>query len=178
AQGPPHAGRLTVSFARVETAGPMPAHAIPSIEEIVETFELLGDWEERFSYVLDLGRKLPDFPEGDRTEARRVHGCQSNVWLDLGMEQHGGPKVRLRAVSDAHIVNGLIAILLSAYDGKSPGEVLAFDIKSLLTKLDLESHLSGTRRNGLQSMVERIRAEASAAQGSNPPGAGRGAGGG
>ncbi|MCL4220485.1 MAG: SufE family protein [Phycisphaerales bacterium] len=142
----------------------MPAHAIPSIEEIIETFELLGDWDERFSYVLDLGRKLPEFPESERTEARRVHGCQSNVWLDLGVERHGGPRVRLRAVSDAHIVNGLIAILISAYDGKTPEQVLAFDIRGLLSTLDLESHLSGTRRNGLQAMVERIRAEASAAQ--------------
>lgn len=150
----------------------MPAHAIPSTEEIVETFELLGDWEERFSYVLDLGRKLPEFPESERTEARRVHGCQSNVWLDLGVERNGGPKVRLRAVSDAHIVNGLIAILLSAYDGKSPGEVLEFDIKSLLTTLDLESHLSGTRRNGLGAMIERIRAEALAAQAGEADGGG------
>lgn len=152
----------------------MPAHAIPSTEEIVETFELLGDWEDRFGYVLDLGRKLPEFPESERTEARRVHGCQSNVWLDLGVERDSGPRVRLRAVSDAHIVNGLIAILISAYDGKSPAQVLAFDIKGLLARLDLESHLSGTRRNGLQAMVERIRAEASGAQGTIP---GAGAGG-
>lgn len=143
----------------------MPAHAIPTIEEIAETFELLGDWEERFSYVLDLGRKLPDFPESERTEARRVHGCQSNVWLDLVVERNRTPRVRLRAVSDAHIVNGLIAILLSAYDGKTPGEALAFDIKGLLATLELETHLSGTRRNGLQAMVARIRAEAEAVGG-------------
>lgn len=148
----------------------MPAHAIPSIAEIVETFELLGDWEERFSYVLDLGRKLPEFPESERTEARRVHGCQSNVWLDLGVERDGQPRVRLRAVSDAHIVNGLIAILISAYDGRTPDEVLAFDIRGLLTRIDLESHLSGTRRNGLQAMVARIRAEAEAAQASGTGG--------
>ncbi|RMH09802.1 MAG: SufE family protein [Planctomycetota bacterium] len=143
----------------------MPAHAIPSTEEIVETFELLGDWEERFGYVLDLGRKVPEFPESERTEARRVHGCQSNVWLDLAVEGDDPPRVRLRAVSDAHIVNGLIAILISAYDGKTPQEVLNFDIKGLLDKLQLEEHLSGTRRNGLQAMVARIRAEAEAAKG-------------
>lgn len=154
----------------------MPAHAIPSTEEIVETFELLGDWEERFGYVLDLGRKLPEFPETERTEARRVYGCQSNVWLDLRVEHDDGARVRLRAVSDAHIVNGLIAILVSAYDGKTPAQALAFDIKSLLTTLDLESHLSGTRRNGLAAMVDRIRAEASATQPPAPE-AGAGAGG-
>ncbi|KAA0216693.1 MAG: SufE family protein [Leptolyngbya sp. PLA3] len=145
----------------------MPAHTIPPIEEIVGTFELLGDWEERFSYLLDLGRNLPEFADSERTEARRVHGCQSNVWLDLEVQHGAEPRVRLRAVSDAHIVNGLIAILISAYDGRTPGQVLAFDIKGLLVKIDLESHLSGTRRNGLAAMVERIRAEAAAAQESN-----------
>ncbi len=141
----------------------MPAHTIPPTDEIIETFDLLGDWEDRFSYVLDLGRKLPDFPDSLRTDERRVHGCQSNVWLELGVDRSAEPRVHLRAVSDAHIVNGLIAILISAYDGRTPDEVLAFDIRALLTRIDLESHLSGTRRNGLQAMVARIRAEAEVA---------------
>ncbi|GAB4386297.1 MAG: SufE family protein [Phycisphaerales bacterium] len=143
----------------------MPDHAIPPIQEIVETFEFLDDWEERFSYLLDLGRKLPEFPQDERTEARRVHGCQSNVWLDLRVVGNGDPVLRLRAVSDAHIVNGLIAILISAYDGKTPSEALAFDIRGLLAKLDLEAHLSGTRRNGLEAMVNKIRAQAAEAGG-------------
>jgi len=131
--------------------------AVPPLEEIIETFDLLGDWEERFSYLLDLGKKLPLMPEAERTEEARVHGCQAQVWLRLETEGDP-PRVRMVAASDAHIVQGLIAILLAIFDGKTPPEVLATDAESVFRQLDLEAHLSGTRRNGLAAMITRIRA--------------------
>lgn len=131
--------------------------AVPPLDEITETFELLGDWEERFEYLLDLGKRLPEMGAAERTESARVHGCQAQVWLRL--EAVGEPaRVRMRAVSDAHIVNGLITILLAIYDGKTPAEVLATDAESVFRGLDLETHLSGTRRNGLAAMITRVRA--------------------
>jgi cysteine desulfuration protein SufE len=132
-------------------------NTVPPLDEITETFDLLGDWEQRFGYLLDLGKKLPAMPEGDRTEATRVHGCQAQVWLRLGTVGDP-PRVHIVAASDAHIVQGLITILLAIYDGKPAAEVLATDAEAVFRRLDLEAHLSGTRRNGLAAMISRIRA--------------------
>lgn len=130
---------------------------VPPLDEIIETFELLGDWEERFNYLLDLGKQLPAMPESERTEEARVHGCQAQVWLRL--ETVGDPpRVHIVAASDAHIVQGLITILLAIFEGKPPAEVLATDAEAVFRTLDLEAHLSGTRRNGLAAMITRIRA--------------------
>ena len=133
----------------------MSAPAVPTIDEIQDTFELLGDWEERFGYLSDLGKKLPAMPEEDRVEANRVHGCQASVWLkaDLLEDQ----RLALKAASDAHIVNGLIAIMLSLFDGSTPAEARAIDAKAVVEKLGLSEHLSPTRRNGLWAMIERIK---------------------
>ncbi|MEM6393629.1 MAG: SufE family protein [Planctomycetota bacterium] len=133
-----------------------PASTIPPIDEIEETFEFLGDWEERFSYLIDLGKKLPAMPEADRVEANRVHGCQASVWLkiDLADDQ----RLTIRAASDAHIVNGLIAIMLSLFDRTTPDAARSVDAKSIVEKLGLDQHLSPTRRNGLWAMIERINA--------------------
>ncbi|MEL6796307.1 MAG: SufE family protein [Planctomycetota bacterium] len=132
----------------------MSAPAVPPIDEIQDTFELLGDWEERFGYLIDLGKKLPAMPEEDRVEANRVHGCQASVWLKADLrEDH---RLALKAASDAHIVNGLIAIMLSLFDGSTPAEARAIDAKAVVERLGLSEHLSPTRRNGLWAMIERI----------------------
>lgn len=134
------------------------------LDRIIETFEFLGDWEERFTYLIDLGKKLPPMAEADRTDANLVHGCQATVWLKADLI--GDPlRMEFSAESDAFIVNGLIAILLSALNGKSPREVVEFDAPGLFTRLGLIEHLSPTRRNGLHSMIDRIREIAASAVG-------------
>lgn len=133
---------------------------LPEVEEIREDFELLEDWEDRFQYVIDLGKKLPPLPPEDVNEANRVHGCQASVWLVMDPPeagQNGEPRVHLRAISDAHIVNGLIAIVLSLFNGKTPREVLQTDAEGFVRGLGLEEHLSPTRRNGLHAMLRRVR---------------------
>lgn len=130
---------------------------LPTIEEIRDTFDFLGDWEERFSYIIDLGKRVPALPPADCTDDARVHGCQAQVWLHLNLDDGLPPRVHIRAMSDAHIVNGLIAIVTALYDGRTPAEVLAVDAAQVLRDLGLDAHLSGTRRNGLDSMIRRIR---------------------
>ncbi|MDA5194555.1 SufE family protein [Alphaproteobacteria bacterium LMG 31809] len=128
-----------------------------AIDDILENFELFDDWEDRYRFVIDLGRELTPFPEAERTEDNRVRGCTSRVWLTSRLE--GSPRhLFLEGDSDAHIVKGLVAILLSIYSGKTPVEVLQIDARAILAKLGLEAHLSPMRTNGLFSMVERIRA--------------------
>ncbi|MBX3324107.1 MAG: SufE family protein [Phycisphaeraceae bacterium] len=131
---------------------------LPTLDEIIETFELLGDWEERFGYIIDLGKRLPPMPESERTDDARVHGCQAQVWLRLEREGGGSDRLRIRAISDAHIVNGLIAIVMSMYNGRTAAEAMAVDARGILERLELDAHLSGTRRNGLEAMIRRIRA--------------------
>lgn len=128
-----------------------------TIERIQETFDFLDDWEERFTFVLDLGRKLPPMDEAEKTEANRVHGCQATVYMKAIVEMNGVPRLVLSATSDAHIVNGLIAILVVMYSGKTPDEIMKVEAESILTGMGLEAHLSPTRRNGLHSMLKRIR---------------------
>ncbi|MEL6497820.1 MAG: SufE family protein [Planctomycetota bacterium] len=136
------------------TGSPANNTGVPPINEIEETFELLDDWEDRFGYLIDLGKKLPDLPDADRTESNRVHGCQASVWLKADLDEHD--RLLLRASSDAHIVNGLIAIMLSLFDGATPAEARAIDAKAVVGRLGLSEHLSPTRRNGLWAMIERI----------------------
>jgi cysteine desulfuration protein SufE len=127
-----------------------------SVKEIEETFQLLDSWEDRYSYVIDLGRKLPAFPKGEMTEANLVRGCTSQVWL---IPQPGDPaEVAFLADSDALIVKGLIAILMAAYNGQSKDHVRSFDIEAFFNSLGLGEHLSPNRRNGFFAMVGRIRA--------------------
>lgn len=129
---------------------------VPDIQEVRESFELLEDWEDRFQYVIDLGKRLPPLPPDEVSEANRVHGCQASVWLVMDASPAGDGRVHLRAVSDAHIVNGLIAIVLSLYNGKTPREVLETDAEAFFKELGLEEHLSPTRRNGLHAMLRRV----------------------
>ena len=131
------------------------------IDELIENFEFLGDWEERYRYIIELGRKLPDFDDAHRTEENKVRGCQSQVWLVTDENPANPDLLYFQADSDAHIVRGLLAILLMMFAGKSASAILAVDAKALLAKLGLDQHLSPSRANGLNSMVQRVRSIAS-----------------
>ena len=136
-----------------------------TIPELIEEFDFLGDWEERCDYLIDLGFELPKLPDEAKIEPNRVHGCQSNVWLVANLDEEASPPVvRLLANSDAMIVNGLIAVLLMIYDGKTPAEILETDPAAIFHRLELDRHLSSQRRNGLFGMVNRVREIAAHAQ--------------
>jgi cysteine desulfuration protein SufE len=130
------------------------------LDEIAAEFELLGDWEERLQHVIDLGKSLPPLTDAERSEANKVRGCASQVWL---VTERDDGRLSFRGDSDAIIVRGLIAILLRLYSGRTPAEILAFDAKAGLTGLGLPGALSMQRSNGLFSMVERIRRDAAVA---------------
>ena len=134
-------------------------------EAIKSDFELLEDWEDRYRYVIELGRALPALPEALRTEANKVRGCASQVWLAISPAAgpDGTPRMSMQGTSDAMIVQGLIAVLFAVYDGKPPAAILATDAQSVFAQLGLKEHLTPQRSNGLASMVERIRADARAA---------------
>lgn len=130
----------------------------PRVQDVIDNFSFLDDWEDRFRYLIDLGRKLAPMDEALKTEETKVRGCTSQVWIVSRVD--AGPPTRLHFIadSDAHIVKGLIAVLLAIYDGRTPQEILAVDIKRALGELGFAQHLSPNRANGLFSMVERIRA--------------------
>jgi cysteine desulfuration protein SufE len=129
-----------------------------TIDELIEEFDDLGDWEAQCDLLIDLGFELPPFPADEKTEANRVHGCQSMVWLIANVTQDGEPTIELLADSDAMIVKGLITVLLAAFSGRGPQEILDTDIEGIFTRLGLDRHLSSARKNGLYGMVKRIRA--------------------
>src|SRR5215470_14108349 len=133
-----------------------------TIDEITENFALLDDWDDRYRYVIELGRTLKPLDEAARTEANRVLGCASQVWLLTDIDQDGthAPVLRFTGDSDAHIVRGLIAILFAIYSGKPAQYILDFDALALFDRLGLREHLTPQRSNGLKSMVGRIRDEA------------------
>ena len=135
-----------------------------TIEQLTSNFELLGDWEERYGYLIDLGKKLPGLPDADKVESNRVHGCQAAVWLKLSRDAANPDRTRIQADSNAAIVRGLVAVLVLLFDQKTPAEIAAVDAKSILGKLRLDQHLSPTRKNGLFEMVDRIRREAARPQ--------------
>jgi cysteine desulfuration protein SufE len=136
-----------------------------TFDDIAANFELLDEWDDRYRYVIELGRTLPDFPEGQRTETNKVRGCTSQVWLVTHVEPDGaaGPSLRFEGDSDAHIVRGLIAILLSLYNGKSAKQILDTDALAAFDRMGLRENLTPQRSNGLRAMVERIQADARAA---------------
>lgn len=136
-----------------------------SLADIREDFALLDDWEDRYRYVIELGRKLPPFPEPLRTQANKVRGCASQVWLASRFDQDaaGSKHLHFEGDSDAHIVRGLIAILLAIHQDQTPSEILATDAQAVFAELGLAEHLTQQRSNGLASMVGRIRADALAA---------------
>jgi cysteine desulfuration protein SufE len=128
------------------------------LDDLAAEFDLLGDWEERYRHVIDLGRELEPLAETERSGANKVRGCASQVWLVRQEDPDG--RLRFRGDSDAHIVRGLIAILLRLYSGRTAAEILGFDAKSGFERLGLAGALSAQRSNGLKSMVERIRRDA------------------
>lgn len=133
---------------------------LPSSEEIVDDLAFFDDWEQRYQYIIDLGKHLPGLPEQERTPDRLVKGCQSNVWL---VARKQGGHYKFDVDSDAVIVQGLLALVLAAYDDKTPEAILAFDIDGYFTQLDLENHITPTRGNGLRAIVGKIRELAKAA---------------
>ena len=132
------------------------------IEDIVENFALLDEWEDRYRYLIELGRTLEPLPEAARTDSHKVQGCASQVWLLTTVKPDGqaGPVLTFVGDSDAHIVRGLIAVLLALYSGRSADEILSTDAIALFDRLGLREHLTPQRSNGLRAMVERIRSEA------------------
>ncbi|MFY9641323.1 MAG: SufE family protein [Rhodomicrobium sp.] len=139
------------------------------IEEIVENFSVLDDWEDRYRYLIELGRELEPLADNERTPETKVRGCASQVWLITLLSGRGPEAVlKFRGDSDAHIVRGLIAVLFALYSGKKAGEILAIDERAAFGQLGLNSHLTPQRSNGLASMVARIKADASAASGAAP----------
>ncbi|HKA75654.1 MAG TPA: SufE family protein [Pseudolabrys sp.] len=136
-----------------------------TIDEIVENFTLLDEWDDRYRYVIELGRTLQPLPDSAHTDINKVRGCASQVWLLTHVKPNGaaGPVLTFDGDSDAHIVRGLIAILFALYSGKSAHEILTTDALALFDRIGLRENLTPQRSNGLRSMVERIRAEAKAA---------------
>src|SRR4051794_34661602 len=134
---------------------------LPSIDEIVENFELVEDWDERYRYVIELGRMMAPLPDAAHNDDTKVRGCASQVWLETTVEPGArDPVLHLRGDSDAHIVRGLVALLIALYSGKSASEALATDALGLFKSLGLSEHLTPQRSNGVRSMVERIRNDA------------------
>lgn len=133
-----------------------------SLEEIEDNFELLDEWEDRYRYVIELGRTLSPLADEEKTDLTKVRGCASQVWLVFDRDHETG-RLIFRGESDAHIVQGLIAILLAIYNDKTPAEILAADAHAVFARLGLNDHLTPQRSNGLKSMINRIRAIAEAA---------------
>ena len=132
------------------------------LQRLVDTFEFLDNWEDRYRLLIDLGRDLPEFPDDARIEANRVDGCTSNVWLVTNPSGDTPPRLHFKADSDAFIVKGLVAILMKAYSGKTPDEIMALDIEGLFDQLGLGQQLTPHRRDGFVAMVKTIRGQAQA----------------
>jgi cysteine desulfuration protein SufE len=135
-----------------------------TIDDIRENFELLDDWDDRYRYVIELCRTLDPMPESEHSAANKVQGCASQVWLSRRIDRNGPgePVLKYRGDSDAHIVRGLIAILLTLYSGHTPQQILSTDAIAVFDEFGFREHLTPQRSNGLRAMVERIRADARA----------------
>ena len=133
-----------------------------TIDEIRDNFELLDDWDDRYRYVIELGRTLDPMPEAEHSAANKVQGCASQVWLSKQVERDSGsdPLLKYLGDSDAHIVRGLIAILLTLYSGRTPQEILGTDALAVFNEFGFREHLTPQRSNGLRAMVERIKSDA------------------
>ncbi|WP_292893204.1 MULTISPECIES: SufE family protein [unclassified Nitratireductor] len=131
-----------------------------TIDTLYDDFAFLDDWEERYRYIIDLGNNLPSYPEAARDEAHRVRGCVSQVWLYTERGEGNDPVLTFKGDSDAHIVRGLVAIMLLLFSGRRASEILKIDAEDVMAKLGLDEHLTPQRANGLRSMVQRIKKEA------------------
>jgi cysteine desulfuration protein SufE len=136
-----------------------------SVEQVVADFDLLDDWEDRYRYVIDLGRELSPLPESERSDANKVRGCASQVWVSTREDvSNGAVRLHFRGDSDAMIVKGLVALVIALFDGRTPEEIREIDAEALFARLDLRSHLTTQRSNGLRALVDRIKADAEAAR--------------
>jgi cysteine desulfuration protein SufE len=136
-----------------------------TIDEIRDNFALLEDWDDRYRYVIELGRTLEAMPEAEHSQVNKVQGCASQVWLSKRIDRSGGdePVLNYLGDSDAHIVRGLIAILLTLYNGRTPQDILGTDAVAVFEEFGFREHLTPQRSNGLRAMVERIKSDARAA---------------
>ena len=135
-----------------------------TLSEIRDDFALLDDWEDRYRYVIELGRQLPQFPEEFRNDENKVRGCASQVWIATrSTDENGQTRLHFEGDSDAHIVRGLIAIVFALYQDATPSEILQGDAQAVFTELGLAEHLTQQRSNGLASMIARIRNDATVA---------------
>jgi cysteine desulfuration protein SufE len=134
-----------------------------TIDDIIADFDFLDDWEDRYRYVIDLGHDLKPYPESARDAAHKVRGCVSQVWLKSTLNGDADPVIEFVGDSDAHIVRGLVAIMMVLYSGKKASEILAVNPEAILKKLGLDEHLTPQRSNGLRAMIGRIRTEAQGA---------------
>jgi len=129
-----------------------------AIERVIQAFEMMPSWQERYRLIIDMGRKLPPMPEEDKVDENLLDGCMSKVWMTAELDTDEAPPVlRLSADSDSQIVQGLIAIVFEVFNNRPPEEILTTDIESVFRQLQLEQHISAGRRNGLSSMVRRVR---------------------
>ena len=134
------------------------------LDEIIDTFELLDDWDDRYRYLIELGRTLAPMPDEAHTDANKVRGCASQVWLESSVDRSGPePVLHLVGDSDAHIVRGLVALALAIFSDQPAGRILETDPQPIFDRLGLASHLTPLRSNGVRSMVERFKADARAA---------------
>jgi cysteine desulfuration protein SufE len=135
------------------------------IDEIIDNFSLLDDWDDRYRYLIELGRELAPLPAAAHNDGNKVQGCASQVWLDTSVRPNGagGPVLTFEGDSDAHIVRGLIAVLFAVYSGKSAKDILATDAIALFERMGLREHLTPQRSNGFRSMVNRMHSDARAA---------------
>lgn len=134
-----------------------------TIEAIRDDFAYLDEWEDRYRYVIDLGAALPPFPDESRIDTYKVRGCVSQVWLTTRIGDGPDPFVEFQGDSDAHIVRGLVAIMLALFSGRRASEIVTTDAEALLKELGLDEHLTPQRANGLRAMIKRIKLEAEAA---------------
>lgn len=125
-----------------------------STDDILDSLGFFDDWEERYKYIIDLGKQLPAMPDSKKTDDYLLRGCQSQVWID---HETVDGKLLLEADSDAHIVRGLLGVVLAAYNSKTPADITAFDIDGYFAAIDLIKHLSPTRGNGIRAMVKKIQ---------------------
>jgi len=134
------------------------------IDEIIENFEILDDWDDRYKYLIELGAMLDALPEADRTRENKVQGCVSQVWVTSSKSDDPDPVLTFSGASDAHIVSGLIAVTFALFSGNTASEILAQDEKEVFGRINLSEHITPQRSNGLKALVERIKADAAAAK--------------
>lgn len=133
------------------------------IEEIIENFQFLDDWDDRYKYLIELGSALPDFPENLQTSENKVQGCVSQVWVTAETAEGDDPVLTFKGASDAHIVSGLVAITFAIFSNQKASKILATDEKAIFDSIDLSEHITPQRSNGLRSLVERIKQHATQA---------------